>query len=234
MKIFVKKNKQVISTVTNISPWVLLIFIFLPFASLAQGPAPIDEVIDRLQLVYEKTQDFKANFVQQTTVKSIRKTDTEAGMVFFKSPRNMLWNYSQPKAKKLVINSRKAWLYLPQEKVAYTQDADYIFKSKILIKFLSGLGKLKDDFIIKYAESGALDKKGNYLLVLTPLEKSPSLNPFLITVDKSTFLILQVSFEDTMGNSTLVKFSNISTNSGLSEKMFQFQPPEGVGIFNMP
>jgi outer membrane lipoprotein carrier protein len=114
------------------------------------------------------------------------------------------------------------------------QDADYIFKSKVLIKFLSGLGKLKDDFTITYAEPRALDKKGNYLLVLTPLEKIPSLNPFQITIDKSTFLILQVSFEDTMGNSTIVKFSNISINTGLSEKIFQFKPPEGVSIFNMP
>jgi outer membrane lipoprotein carrier protein len=146
----------------------------------------------------------------------------------------MLWNYSRPKAKKLVINPRKAWLYLPQEKVVYAQDADYIFKSKVLIKFLSGLGKLKDDFTITYAEPRALDKKGNYLLVLTPLEKIPSLNPFQITIDKSTFLILQVSFEDTMGNSTIVKFSNISINTGLSEKIFQFKPPEGVSIFNMP
>lgn len=146
----------------------------------------------------------------------------------------MLWDYSRPKKKKLVINPRKAWLYLPQEKVAYTQESDYIFKSKTLIKFLSGLGKLKNDFTIKYAEPKALDNQGNYLLVLTPLEKIPSLNPFQITVDKNTFIIVQVSFEDTMGNSTLLKFFNITTNTGLSEKMFQFKPPAGVSIFNMP
>jgi outer membrane lipoprotein carrier protein len=146
----------------------------------------------------------------------------------------MLWDYSLPKKKKLVINPRKAWLYLPQEKVAYTQEADYIYKSRTLIKFLSGLGKLKDDFTIKYAEPKSMDKQGNYLLVLTPLEKAPSLNPFSITVDKNTFIILQVSFEDALGNSTVLKFSNISTNTGLPDKMFQFKPPAGVSIFNMP
>ena len=146
----------------------------------------------------------------------------------------MLWNYTKPKAKKLVINPQKAWLYIPQEKVAYTQDADYVFKSKILIKFLSGLGRLNDDFTVKYAETGALDKKGNYLLILTPLEKTPALNPFAITVDKNTLLILQISFEDALGNSTLLKFSNISINTGLADKIFHFQPPEGTSIFNMP
>jgi outer membrane lipoprotein carrier protein len=234
MKIFIKRNKQVTPGRFNFLVLILFFLVTLPVAAWSQTPAPINEVIARLQHTYEETQDFKANFIQETTVKSIKKTDIESGVVFFKNPKNMLWNYSQPKAKKLVVNARKAWLYLPQEKVAYTQESDYVFKSKVLIKFLSGLGKLKDDFTIKYAESGALDKKGNFLLILTPLEKTPSLNPFSITVDKSTFLILQVSFEDTMGNSTLLKFSNIAVNTGLSEKMFQFQPPEGIGIFNMP
>jgi outer membrane lipoprotein carrier protein len=146
----------------------------------------------------------------------------------------MLWNYSQPKAKKLVINARKVWLYLPQEKVAYTQEAEYIFKSKALIRFLSGLGKLQDDFTIKYAAPDALDKNGNYLLILTPQEKNSALNPFQITVDKSSFLILQISFDDALGNSTHLKFSNILTNTGLADKMFQFTPPAGVSIFNMP
>ncbi len=173
-------------------------------------------------------------FVQETTVKSIKKTEIEEGSVFFKNPKNMLWDYTKPRAKKLVINRRTAWLYLPQEKAAYRQKSDNIFQSKALIRFLSGLGKLKDDFAITYAEPKALDKNGNYLLLLTPLEKNTILNPIQIAVDKNKFYILQVSFNDTFGNSTVVKFSNIFINNGLTDKMFQFQPPAGVSIFDMP
>ncbi len=234
MKLFLEGNKQFIIIEAGIWIFVALFYTVTPSAAFATTPVPIDEVVTALQQTYEKTQDFRASFIQETTIKSIKKIDIEEGTVFFKNPKNILWNYSKPKAKKMVINPRKTWLYLPQEKVAYTQEADYTFKSSILVKFLSGLGKLKNDFTIKYAEPKALDKQGNYLLVLTPLEKIPSLNPFSITVDKSDFLILQVSFEDTMGNSTVLKFSNISTNTGLSEKMFQFKPPAGVSIFNMP
>src|SRR4030042_466332 len=166
-------------------------------------------------------------------IKSIKKTEVEEGIVFFKNPRNMLWNYKKPNAKKMVINRQKAWLYLPREKVAYVQKADKIFQSKALIKFLSGLGKLKDDFAIRYAEPNALDKNGNYLLRLTPLDKSTILNPFQITVDKNTFYILQVSFHDVLGNSTVLKFSHISTNNGIADKIFQFRPPATVSIFDM-
>ena len=79
-----------------------------------------------------------------------------------------------------------------------------------------------------------MDKNGNYLLLLIPLEKNTILNPIQITVDKSKFYILQVNFDDVLGNSTSVKFSNILINNGFSDKMFQFQPPAGVSIFDMP
>ncbi|OGP91609.1 MAG: hypothetical protein A2031_08785 [Deltaproteobacteria bacterium RBG_19FT_COMBO_43_11] len=211
-----------------------LFFLICPFVCNAEEIPPIDDIVEQLQRTYEKTNDFRANFFQETTIKSIKKTEIEEGTVFFKNPRNMLWDYKKPNAKKMVINRQKAWLYLPQEKAAYVQKADKIFQSRVLIKFLSGLGKLKDDFAITYAEPNALDKDGNYLLRLTPLDKSTIINPFQITVDKSTFYILQVSFNDVLGNSTLLKFSHMSVNNGISDKLFQFQPPAGTSIFDMP
>lgn len=220
------KAKNIIFTV--------LMATFIPAAvSAAENSPSIDDVIARLQQTYEKTKDFKANFVQETVVQSIKKTDVEEGTVFLKNPKNMLWNYSKPKAKKLIVNPSKAWLYLPQEKVVYTQEADAVFKSKILIRFLSGLGKLKNDFSIKFADSHIADQQGNYNLILTPLEKIPTLNPFSIAVDKNSYLIVRISFEDAFGNSTILKFSNITVNTGLTDKMFQFHPPEGISVFKM-
>jgi outer membrane lipoprotein carrier protein len=226
------KKFTLIAFKTGIAITIFLVYVQHP--SHAAELPPIDDVVSRLQQTYEKTVDFKADFIQETTVKSIKKTDVEEGHVFFKNPRNMLWNYTKPKAKKLVINSRKAWLYLPQEKVAYTQDSDYIFQSRVLIKFLSGLGNLKDDFSIEYAKPNALDKNGNYRLVLLPLEKSAAYNTLQINIDKNKFYILQVNFDDAMGNSTILRFSNIFINTGLAPQIFQFQPPAGVSIFKMP
>jgi len=229
-----KANKLV--TAIEARFWLIaaLFLIFLPSIVLAEELPPIDDIVQKLQHVYEKTEDFKANFLQETTIKSIKKTEIEEGNVFFKNPKNMLWNYTKPRAKKLVINRHTAWLYLPQEKVAYWQKSDNIFQSKALIKFLSGLGKLKDDFSIKYAEPETLDKNGNYLLLLISLEKSSAYNVLKITVGKNNFYILQVSFDDVLGNSTIVKFSNISINTGLTQKIFEFKPPAGVEIFKMP
>jgi outer membrane lipoprotein carrier protein len=201
---------------------------------LAAQPPKLEEVVNRLQQMYEKTHDFQANFIQETTVKSIRKTDVESGRVYFKNPRQMFWDYQKPKAKKLIIQSKKSWLYLPLEKTVYVQDSEQIFRSQALIKFLSGLGKLSDDFTIRYSVPDAVDKNGNFQLQLHPREKGASYQYLQMTLAKNDFHILCVSFDDLMGNSTVLKFSGIKMNTGLSSKIFQFQPPPDVSIFKMP
>jgi outer membrane lipoprotein carrier protein len=232
IKIFFKTNK--LFTSTGIGLCLILSLLSLPTCVFSDELPAVNDTAQKIQGSYEKTKDLKADFVQEAMIKSIKKTEREEGKVFFKNPKNMLWEYTKPQGKKLVINSQKAWLYLSKEKVVYTQKSESIFQSKFLINFFSGSGKLKNDFVIKYAEPKAYDKDGNYLLVLTPREKTSACNLVMLTIDKNNFYILQVSFDDVMGNTTTLKFSNISINTGLSQKLFQFKPPAGVQTFEMP
>lgn len=231
-KKFCKKNK--LFTVIGIALFLILSLLSLPSFVFSEELPAVGDVAQKLQSAYEKTKDLKADFVQEATIKSIKKTERESGRIFFKNPKSMLWEYTKPQGKKLVLNSQTAWLYLANEKVAYKQKSESVFQSKFLINFFSGTGKLKDDFIIKYAEPKALDKDSNYLLVLYPKEKTAACNSINLTIDKSNFYIMQISFDDIMGNSTTLKFSNISVNTGLAQKRFQFQPPVGVQVFDMP
>jgi len=202
--------------------------------SAQENVPPLAETVNHLQQIYEETLDFQADFVQENFNKSLKKTLTEEGVVFFKKPRNMRWDYTRPEVKKMIINPQKAWLHVPREKAAYVKNAADIFASGTLLRFLSGIGKLKDDFQIDYAQPEAMDRNGNYLLKLTPREKNYSLHTMNVTVDKNTYFITQVSFEDFMGNMTTLRFSNLTRNTGLPDKLFKFQPPAGTNIFDMP
>ncbi|MFO7569498.1 MAG: outer membrane lipoprotein carrier protein LolA [Smithellaceae bacterium] len=201
---------------------------------IAAALPPVDDIVVRLQSMYDNTQDLTAHFTQESTVTSIRKTDVEEGIVYFKNPRQMLWDYTRPKAKKLIINAQSAWLYLPEEKIAYTQEPEVLFQSAALIKFLSGIGQLSDDFTISYASPNASDLEGNYLLILHPKEKNASYQYLRMTVDKNKYHILRVSFDDVLGNNTVLKFNRIRLNTKISNKIFQFQPPADVNVFKMP
>ena len=232
VKIFFKTNK--LFTATGVGLCLILSLLSIPDCVFSDELPAVGDIAQKLQSSYEKTKDLKADFIQEATIKSIRKTEREEGRVFFKNPKSMLWEYTKPQGKKLVINSQTAWLYLVKEKVAYRQKSESIFQSKFLINFFAGTGKLKENFTIKYAEPEAYDKDGNYLLVLTPREKTVACNSVKLTIDKNNFYIMQVNFDDVMGNSTTLKFSNISVNTGLAQKIFLFKPPAGVQIFEMP
>lgn len=196
------------------------------------GCLSLDEIIAKTQRTYEKTTDLKADFTQRSTIKSTSRTECEEGIFYFKNPRMMVWDYTKPKTKKLVINLQTAWFYLPEDSAVYIQDAEGIFKSRIGIRFLSGLGKLREDFHVTFAVPDYTDREGNYLLKLIPREPDFGMEKLLVAIDKETFYINSLSFADTYGNTTQLYFRNIKINNKLPDKMFSFSPPVGVDVYN--
>jgi len=196
--------------------------------------ATVEEITDQVQKNYEKITDFKARFVQEMTIKTLKKTEREEGVVYFKNPKRMLWDYTKPKAKKLIINPKQAWLYLPEDHVVYLQSAESIFKSRVLIKFLTGMGKISDDFQIGFSQPDTVDGGGNYLLTLAPKDNDMGVKQLFLTIDKDTYQIMKCRFADDYGNVTQITFRDMEINKKIPDHFFTFKPPEGVEIFKTP
>lgn len=213
----------------------ILLFSLLssPVPAAGAEPLPLEELTARTQELYDRTTDLKARFVQEVTIQSMKKTEREEGTVFFKNPRMMLWDYLKPKTKKLVINAQKAWLYVPEDRIVYVQSSEALFRSRVALRFLSGLGKLSEDFQVRFAKDKPLDDRGNYLLLLTAREPGTGLDRLNLTVDGRTFLIIQCWFNDAFGNTTRLRFSDTRLNTGIPDHVFTFKPPEGVEVVNM-
>ena len=60
----------------------------LPAFVFSEEPPAIGDTVQKLQSSYEKAKDLKSDFVQEATIKSIKKTEREEGKVFFKNPKN--------------------------------------------------------------------------------------------------------------------------------------------------
>ena len=217
-----------------IAAGVMAYLLFFPVLTVQAEPLSIEELVSNIQGTYEKTEDLKARFVQEVTIKAMKKTDKEEGVVYIKNPKRMLWHYLKPTVKKLIINPENAWLYVPADKVVYLQKADGLLKSKLIVKFLTGIGKLSDDFNVVFSKGGPVDGTGNYLVTLTPKESDFGVDKLFVTIHKETFLIIQCSFSDMYGNLTRIRFSDIKTNTKLPNSLFTFKPPQGVEVFNVP
>ena len=217
---------------------IFLILFVIPvlilIGTVATSPAiSLDELVANIQTAYNHTADFKANFMQKATIKSIDRTIIEKGTVYLKKPERMLWNYTKPSMKKLIINPSKAWLYMPDDNIVYIQDAKKALSSKMTIRFLTGIGKLKDDFEIAFPGSGSVNTEGNYIITLIPRKYEAGIKSLLLTVDRNNFRIVECVFTDMYDNTTRLSFSDIKFNINPPDELFNFTPPPGVEIYNI-
>jgi outer membrane lipoprotein carrier protein len=213
---------------------LFFVFSFSAPSGISAEVLSLEQLSAKTQEIYERTTDLKARFVQEITLKAMKKTEREEGVVTFKNPKMMLWDYLKPKAKKLVINAQKAWLYVPEDRIVYVQNAEDVYRSRIAVKFLSGIGKLSEDFQIRFTKDAPLDDKGNYLLTLTAKDAGTGVDRIHLTVDGKTFHITQCRFDDAFGNTTQLFFSDIRLNTGVSDTFFSFKAPKGVEVVSMP
>ena len=213
---------------------IIIFLIIFTTTPIYAEPLPLEELIAKIQERYEQTKNLRAKFVQEATIKSINQTLTEEGTVYFKKPKRMLWDYSKPSHKRLVINPQKAWLYIPDENLVYVQDAKKVLTSKMTVRFIAGIGKLKDDFQITFAPQNSTDEKGNYLLCLTPYSQEMGIEKLTMKINKDTFYTMNFNFIDIYGNITKLTFTDMKTNINLPDSMFNYTPPEGVEIYEVP
>ena len=218
------------------NPFFSLVFSLLIFFSAPAWGAEslsLDDVVRKIQDTYEQTGQVKARFTQTVTLKAMKKTEREEGVFYFKKPKRMRWVYTKPAAKELVINPEKAWLYVPADKVAYVQDAAGLFRSTVSVRFLAGIGKLKDDFRISFTGDKKVDKAGNYLLDLVPVKPEEGVKKLQVAVNRESFQIVKVILFDPYGNVTTLAFSGLELNRDLPDRLFTFKPPAGVEVMDM-
>lgn len=201
--------------------------------SYAQTPPSVDEIINQLQTRYNQTQEIQANFSQIATLKSVgqgQKQKSE-GVVYFKKPGKMRWEYKPPDEQLLISDGNTLWLYLPEDEQVMVEKIQNVYSSRTPIDFLAGGGKLKEDFHIKLIPPAEDDPPGAYHLELLPKTTQPDFSKLILSVDPETYLVIHTSVYDLYGNKTDVYFKDIQTNNQISEEKFHFQIPEGVDVF---
>lgn len=199
------------------------------------GVIGADGVIANLQGVYEGVDDLKASFVQKTTSRALRKTFTERGKLYFRKPSRMLWDYAEPDGKKIIMDGGFLWMVVPGEPHIYRQEITKAFETSTPLAFLTGVGRLTDEFRITAAPAeGGSGEEPVYRLTLDPKAKDSPIRPMDLLVDRSSFLVIAVESTDLLGNHTEIRFSGIEIDVGLTEDLFVYTPPPDIRVVEPP
>ena len=210
--------------------WLLVIAVVAsPPPALSAESGTADALVDRLQRNYDVTNDFVADFQQETEVKTLNRTLKSSGKLFYKRPGKMLWRYDTPKDQFVLADGKHLYFYQPEQNQIIKSPLQNAFRSDLPLSFLLGLGNLKKDFnpTLKATE------EQHHVLRLEPKADAGGHGDVLMGVSRSTFDIFWVSVRDGAGNLTSIRFSDMRKGAGVNDSLFKLQIPTGADIVEL-
>lgn len=223
------REKSKIEPKWLLSSWCLFVSLALAgTASFAEGNSA-EPIVERLQKSYDATQDFVADFRQETEVKSLNKTLKSSGKLSFKRPGKMLWRYDQPKGQFVLADGKFLYFYQPDQNQVIKSPLKNAFRGDIPLSFLLGLGNLKKEFNATLKST----EENSHVLRLEPKGESGGLSDILLAINKSNSDIQWVSIRDASGNLTTIRFSGMKKGVGISDSIFQLKMPDGADIVEL-
>jgi outer membrane lipoprotein carrier protein len=212
-------------------PFLLVTLVAAATAPASDGKLALDlrTVVDRVQRRYEQAKDFQAHFSQSYSRAVMGRSTLSTGLVTFKKPGRMRWDYDKPEPRTFVSNGQVLWLYEPTDKQAFRQDLK-TSQLPAALAFLLGKGKLADEFDVSFARDTQEGRPGDYKLELVPKRPQSAYKAILFVVDPREFLVRETVLVDQQGNTNHFIFEDPRVNDKVSDDLFQWSPPPGVRV----
>jgi outer membrane lipoprotein carrier protein len=204
--------------------------VFLLAAGAAAVQGSVDDVVDRVQARFDATSDFTAKVDQELVIASAGRTLRAHGTVAFKRPGKMRWNLQNDEPQIIVADGKTLWFYQPEEQQVLRSPFETAFNSSTPISFLTGVGRIRDDFDVSIDGSA----QGKVTLALLPRRQGGEVGRLRLTVDTENYDIVAAEIFDPLGNITRLRFSGLKRNGGLDDSLFEFEVPDGVDVIDAP
>jgi outer membrane lipoprotein carrier protein len=205
---------------------IALVLCFAPAAAAADSTPPLDYILTQLEKRYTGSQ-FAADFVQESTIKSMEITDFASGRVYVRYPGMMRWEYEKPERQVIITDGQKLWIYRPQDNQVLVGGAPVFFRDGKGASFLSDIGLVRKKFDIT-----RLKPEGEDLieLRLVPHEKTLNITEVLLYVVPRSYTIARIVTLNGYGDDTRIDFVSPQFNANLAPSLFSFEIPPGADV----
>lgn len=195
--------------------------------ALAAGLPPVETVLKELERRYTGSQ-FAAEFLQESTIRSMEITDFAAGRLYVRYPGMMRWEYEKPERQVIITDGRTLWIHRPQDNLVMTGSAPAFFRDGKGASFLSDISLVRTKFHITMAQA-----EGEYLyeLKLTPRERgSLNLSEVRLYVTPRAYHIVRIVTLNELGDDTRIDILQPQFNVNLDPSLFRFEIPPGADV----
>lgn len=203
------------------------------------------QVLASVQSFYNRTKSLEAKFKQEYVHRLYQKKSRSQGRVTFKKPGKMRWEYEKPNGKVIVSNGKKLRMYEPADVIKGKKQGGGTLIEKnmsaqqlpVAFSFLTGSGKLQEDFNYRLLKPKKGDVKEGHILELRPKKAQPGIERMLFVVGdgKTKGVVKRVVIIDPAGNFNSLSFlaSTFRFNRQVSNQQFEFSAPAGASVVEM-
>ena len=202
-----------------------------PAASKAATDAAGRKIAARVQKYYGKRSDFSATFHQRYTYAALGRVEEKSGAVQVKRPGLLRWEYAEDK-KLMILDGKAFWQWVPEDNQAMVKRDVHGDELSSAFTFLWGKGDLLNEFDARAVPPPEGFPKGD-AVELTPKKPGASVQKVIFSVDpQGRVLASQVT--DAQGNENRIVFSEAKIDQKLPDSLFQFTPPAGASVQELP
>lgn len=201
----------------------------------AQGPQGQPDsatVAAWVQGFYDQTRTMSARFVQRYVNRVYQRTDVSRGRVSFKKPGKMRFDYDRPNGKVIVSDGDQLTVYEPpdqgQSRGQYYRQPISDAQLPAALSFLTGTGRLDEDFRFRLLDAGRLGYQEGQVLELRSRRPTPHYSRILLYVDddpQRRGVVHRVLIVDPSGNRNRFDFLEQRFNRALQDSLFAWRPP---------
>lgn len=187
----------------------------------ATNAASAETAVKNLNKLLGNTKSMTANFTQ-TTQSGKGKTSTFSGTMSVQRQNQFRWETKSPAEQLIVANGNTLWIYDKDLQQATKQSvANQVGETPALL--LSGdVAQIMKNFSVSQPNA-----KKNYY-VLTP--KSANANFKNLSISFNGGRPVMMTLNDSIGQTTTIRFSGITMNKRIAASQFEFTPPKGVDV----
>jgi outer membrane lipoprotein carrier protein len=191
----------------------------LPSLLLLLGTmAHAEQSTDTLRAFFAGLETLQADFEQQVVDENGVLQQGSRGHMWIKRPGRFRWDYEQPYRQQIVADGTRLWSYDEDLEQVTVQEAGKVLTATPAM-LLSGEQPLEQVFTLE---------AGTDSIRLLP--KTDDSNITALDLSLKDGALQQIQAQDSFGNTTTFRFSNLERNPPLAGDLFVFVPPAGADV----
>lgn len=150
---------------------------------------------------------------------------TFKGMMKVARPGKFFWETTSPSKQTIVTTGKTVWIYDPDLQQAVRQSLDDQVANTPALLLSGNTGQIMNAYRVTQPD------KGKTYYTLYPKDRDGAFQSLTISfgVNKAPSLMI---LEDSLGQTTQVRFNNVKVNPTIPASTFNFTPPKGTDIID--